>query len=136
MQEPQPLGHNLLNEDICTGRIAAGPGEARNKTKPNWVITDKEDDRDCRCCGLGRDRSRIIRRGYNGHMSADQISHHCRQLIISTREPMVLDRHVLAFDVASFVEAFAERRCAGRRGIERPNFDKSNHRHGWLLRAC
>src|SRR5262249_5842652 len=64
-----------------------------------------------------------------------QISHQCRHAIISTREPMVLDRHVLAFDVTSFVEAFAERGCAGLGGVERPSFDKSNNRHRWLLRA-
>ena len=48
---------------------------------------------------------------------------------------MVLDRHVLAFDVAGFVEAFAERGRKARGGIGRPVSDKPDHRHRRLLRA-
>jgi len=34
--------------------------------------------------------------------------HQRRQAIVSALQPVVLDRHVLAFDVAGFVQAFAE----------------------------
>ena len=61
-----------------------------------------------RCCSFGRECGRVDRRGDHGHLSADQIGHQCRCAIISALEPVVLDRHVLAFDVARFVEAFAE----------------------------
>jgi hypothetical protein len=43
------------------------------------------------------------------HLSADQIGHQRRQAIVLALQPVVLDRHVLPFDVAGFVEAFAER---------------------------
>jgi hypothetical protein len=48
---------------------------------------------------------------------------------------MVLDRHVPAFDVAGFVEAFAERGRVPRGGIGRPDSDKADHRQRRLLRA-
>ena len=45
---------------------------------------------------------------------------------------MVLDRHVLALDVAGFVEALAKRSDSAR--IRRPAVDKSDNRHRRLLR--
>jgi hypothetical protein len=48
MQEPQPLGRHLVDEKIDAGRIAAGPGEARDKTILDRVTADAEDDRDRR----------------------------------------------------------------------------------------
>src|SRR5262245_23289780 len=48
---------------------------------------------------------------------------------------MVLHHHVLALDVASFVEALAERSGIARGGISRPTADKADERHRWLLRA-
>src|SRR6202163_4920846 len=53
MQQPQPLGHGLLCEKIDAGRVAAGPGEAGDKTKLHRIIADAEDDRDRRCCSPG-----------------------------------------------------------------------------------
>ena len=110
MQEPQPLGRHLVGEKIDAGRVAAGPGEAGDKTKLDRVFADAEDDRDRRGCSFGRERSgHAAGRGDHGHLSADQIGHQCRQAIVLALQPVVLDRHVLAFDVAGFVEAFAER---------------------------
>ena len=120
MQEPQPLGHHLLDEKIDAGRVAARPGEAGDKTKPDRVFADAEDDRDRRCCSFGRERDgHVAGRGDHGHLSADQIGHQCRQAIVLALQPVVLDRHVLAFDVAGFVEAFAERGHIAR-GSHRP----------------
>jgi hypothetical protein len=47
---------------------------------------------------------------------------------------VVLDCHVLTFDGAGFVEAFAERGHIARVGIDRPVSDKPDHWHR-LLRA-
>jgi hypothetical protein len=135
VQEPEPLGHHFLNENICAGRVAAGPGEARDKTKLDWVIANKEDDRDRGCCSFGRERGRVIKRSDHGHLSADQIGHQCRHALIATREPMVFDRHVLALAVASFAEAFAKCGRTRHRSIGCPNVDKSNYRQCCLLRA-
>ena len=46
---------------------------------------------------------------------------------------MVLDRHVLAFDSASFVEAFAERGRIARVGFGPSVSDKPDHGQRWLL---
>ena len=54
MQEPQPLGRQLRVEKIDAGRVAAGPGEAGDKTKPDRVLADAEDDWDGCRGGLGR----------------------------------------------------------------------------------
>ena len=45
----------------------------------------------------------------DGHTTADEVIHERRQAIVLALQPVVLDHHVLAFDVAGFVEAFAER---------------------------
>src|SRR5262249_34253115 len=50
-------------------------------------------------------------------------------------QPVVLDDHVLAFDVAGFVKAFTERTSIACRGLGRPAADKPDHRHRRLLRA-
>ena len=119
MQEPQPLGHHLRDEKIDAGRVAARPGEAGDKTKLDRVIADAEDDRDRRCRSFGRERGHVAGRGDDGHLSADQISHQRRQAIVLALQPVVLDRHVLALDVAGFAEAFAERGHIARGGIGR-----------------
>ena len=38
------------------------------------------------------------------HLSAHQIGHQRRQAIVLPLQPVVLDRHVLPFDVAGFVD--------------------------------
>src|SRR5262245_3261244 len=48
---------------------------------------------------------------------------------------MVLHHHVLALDMAGFVEALAERSDIARGGISRPTTDKPDDRHRRLLRA-
>jgi len=68
------------------------------------------------------------RRGDDVHLSANQIGHQRRQAIVLALQPVVLDRYILAFDVAGFVEAFAERRRKAHRGFGRPVSDKPDHR--------
>jgi hypothetical protein len=136
MQEPQPLGHHLLGEKIDAGRVAAGPGEVGDKTKPDRVLRDTEDDWDRRCCSFGREHSgRAAGRGNHGHLSLDQIGHQRRQAIVVALQSVVLDRHVLAFDIADFVEAFAESGHITRVGVGRPVSNKPDHRQRRLLRS-
>ena len=99
MQQPQPLGRHLLGEKIDAGRVAAGPGEAGDKTKLDRVFGDTEDDRDRRCGSFSRERSDVSAgRGDHGHLAADKISHQRWQAIVLALQPVILDRHVLAFD--------------------------------------
>ena len=128
---------HLNIEIIDASRVAAGLGEAGDKTKLDRVNTFAEDDWDRRCCSFRRERNlRGAYRGDRGQLAADQIGYQCRQTIVWALQPVVLDRHVLAFDVTSFAEAFAERRHIACVGIGRPGPEKRDHRHRRLLRVC
>src|SRR5262249_6873124 len=61
-----------------------------------------------------------------------EVGHENRQTIELARQPMVLHRHVLALDVAGFVEALAEPGNKGR--IRQSGTDEADHRHRRLLR--
>src|SRR5262249_25632597 len=118
MQKPQLLGHDLRDENIYAGRVAARPGKAGDKTKLDRGSADAGDDRD-RC---GRRFGRLsasgdARRSDNGDATADEVSHERWQAIVSAVQPLVLDHHVLTLDVAGFVEAFTECSDEARRGI-------------------
>jgi hypothetical protein len=39
---------------------------------------------------------------------ADEVSHQSRQAIVLALQPVILDRHIPAFDVAGFAQASAE----------------------------
>ena len=111
MQEPQPLSHHLLDEEIDAGCVAARPSEAGDKTKLDRVIADAEHDRDRCGCSFGRDRShRAGWRGDHGHTTADQVRYQRRQAIVLTLQPVVLDRYVPALDITVFANPFAEAR--------------------------
>ena len=126
-----------MDEIIDAGRIAARPGEAGDKTKLNRVTADAENDRDRRGCSFGRERTRhVANRGDHGYSPADQIGHQRRQAIVLALQPVVLDRHVLAFDVAGFFEAFAECVRITHVSIGRPSANDADHRHRRLLRLC
>jgi hypothetical protein len=68
-------------------------------------------------------------------LPANQIGHQCWQAIVLAFQPLVLDGHVLALDVAGFVETFAERGRKARGGIGRPVSNKPDHRQRRLLRT-
>ena len=52
-QEFQPLCSQFSSEKIDTRQVAARPGEAGDKTKPDRVFGEGEDDRDRRSCRFG-----------------------------------------------------------------------------------
>ena len=56
------------------------------------------------------------------------------QAIVLAVQPVIFDYHVLAFDVAGFVEAFAERSDIAYGVLGRPAIDETDYRR-WLLRA-
>jgi hypothetical protein len=60
MQEPHPLGYHLAAEIIDADCVAAEPGKVGDKTKPDRVVADAEDDGDGRCCGFGRERGFVV----------------------------------------------------------------------------
>src|SRR5262249_54282875 len=118
---------------IDAGGVAARPGEAGDETKLDWVFANDEYDRDGRCCSFGRERMNCAAgRDDHRHLSADEIGDHCLQAIGLALCPMGLDRHVLAFEVAGFVKAFAEGGHKMRDDIGRPDVDEPDH---WLPSA-
>ena len=72
-------------------------------------------------------------RSDNGHATAHEVGHERWQAIVLALHPVVLDRYILALDVAGFVEALTERNGAAR--IGRPAVDERDYRHPRLLRA-
>src|SRR6516165_1493693 len=120
---------------IGAGRVAAWPRKAGDQTQLDRVFADAEDDRD-RC---GRSFGRLgnrggARRGNNGHAAADEVGHEQRHAIVLAVQPVVLHCHVLALEVAGFVEAFTERSGLARGVPSRPAVDEADDRHRRLLR--
>src|SRR5262249_16795356 len=135
MQEPQPLGCDLLGEIVDAGGVAARPGKAGDKTKLNRVFADAEDNRDRRSRSFGCLCSKVAgRRGDNGDAPAHEVSHERWQTIELALQPMVLDRYVLILNETGFAEAFAERGSTTRRGIGCPGVYEADHWQGRLLR--
>ena len=136
VQQSQTLLGQLRGEDVDSGRIAAGSGEAGDEPQLDRIGAGVEHDGDR--CGRGLDRSSgsfAADRDDDGDLAANEIGRQRRHPLILALGPAVLDRDVAALDEASFLQALAEagdemRERTGRRGTEEPN-----HRHRRLLRA-
>jgi hypothetical protein len=81
-----------------------------------------------------RSRS-VCRSGDDRHLATNHVGHHRGHAIIVALQPMILDRHVLALDIAGFGEAFTECGRTGSGVSGRPSMNKRDHRHRRLLRA-
>src|SRR5262245_63996497 len=99
------------------------------------VSANAKGDRDRRGRSFGRKRRRIANRSDNGDATADEVGHERRQAVVLAGKPVVLDRHVLALDVARFAKAFTKCGCMAYGTIERSTAEKPHHRHRRLLRA-
>jgi hypothetical protein len=136
MQEFQPLCRQLTTEKIDPCRVAAGPGEASDKTKPDRVFGDAEDDGNRRGCCLGRQRRcNTSGRGDYGDLPMNQFSRQLRQSIKLILAPTVCDRYVLALDIAGLLQALAKSAQTVRSRLSRSVFEVPDHRQGCLLRA-
>src|SRR5262249_36112519 len=103
-----------------------------DKTKPDWVFADQEDDRDRRNC-LGRRRSRVADGGDCSDLSALQIRHQSRKSISLALCPAVYNRHVLALDIAGLFETLPKIAQAIRERV-RFRVEKPDDWHCRLLR--
>ena len=107
-QESEPLCVQLGVEKIDAGHVAARPGEAGDKTKLDRVIADGETIGIVDVAALAASAAGLPgvaitatrRRTSQPPVSAADLS---------AFRPAVFDRHVLAFDIASFAQAFAKR---------------------------
>ena len=72
-QKFQPLCHQLSTEEIDAREVAAGAGEARDQTEPDWVVAGKENDGNCRSRGFSPQRhTGAAARDDHGDRSASQ----------------------------------------------------------------
>ena len=109
-QEFQPLCCQLKIENIDACQVAVRPGEAGDKAKPDRVFGDDKDDGDRRGCRLGREWCYgASGRDDHSDLPANQFGRQWRQPIVLTFGPPVFDRHVLAFDITSLLQALAKR---------------------------
>ena len=102
------FAHQLTSEKIDACEVAARPVEAGDKTEPDRVVADDEDDRDRRGCRLGR-QAAAIRRPRRSRRPGGEPGRPptpaADRLILG---PAVLDRDVLALDKAGFLQALAK----------------------------
>jgi hypothetical protein len=68
-------------------------------------------------------------------MTADEIIGEGGQSIVLAIGPTILDRRILALDIAGFAQAPTESGYAGGECYSRPTVEETDHRHRWLLRA-
>src|SRR6516165_3181172 len=135
MQQVEPLCRQLTAEKVDPCQVATRPGEAGDKTKPDWVFGGNEGDRDGRGCRLDSGRRGGRARGDYSDLSANQFGRQLRQSIVLVLGEAIDDCYVLALHIANLFEALAKcaqtvRHRVGRSGVEQPNY-----RHRRLLRA-
>jgi hypothetical protein len=136
-QEVQPLCPQLSTEKTDSCQVAARPAEAGDKTNPNRVVGDDEDDGDRRGCRLGRQR----RRGTSGcddhgDLSTNQFGRQRRQSIVLTFGPGIFNRYVLALNIAGVFETLAKCAQLVRDRVRLSGLKEPDHRHRLLLRAA
>ena len=100
---------------IDARQVSARPGEAGDQTEVDRVLREAEDDRNRRGGSFGREGT-IAEAGCSdhGHTTADELSHERRQAVVLAVRPVVLDHHVLALEVAGFVEGFTKHSAKSR----------------------
>src|SRR5215813_13734874 len=136
VQEPEPLGYQLVAHGVDTGDVAARSAEALDKAELDRVQAEAEDDRNRRGCGFGRERrGRAARCGDDSYPAADEIGHQFRKSGKVVPCPAVFNCYVLTLDVAGFAQSFAERCQQARRRLRRIRMHISDDRNARLLRA-
>jgi hypothetical protein len=84
--------------------MPAGLIQAGDKSSVDWVFSCQEDNRNTRGGFLCRQPPWAIRSDYS-HSATNEIGRQGRQPIVLIVREAVLDRHVLALDIARFLQA-------------------------------
>src|SRR5262249_29376746 len=134
-REFEPLRPYLYIQGGHARQVAAASAQAGDKTQLDRVTPGREYDRNRRSRRFGRQRRRCASRGDDRDLLLNQIGRQRWQSVIVTFRPAILDRHVAALDITSFVEALAERGHHGCVPLRRPTIEEPKHRHRRLLRA-
>src|SRR5260370_25718749 len=108
-QELHLLRHQFGIEKIDPRQIATRPGEASDKTKPDRVFGDDEEDRDRRsCCLCSKYDGGTSARKDHGDLSVDEFGRQFGHSIDFIFRPAVDDCYVVAFNIAGVSEALAK----------------------------
>ena len=95
---------------LIAGQVAARPGEARDKTKPDRVVADEKTIGIVVVAALAANAECGRQPRRSRRPAANQFGRQRRQPIALILGPAVFDRHVLAFDIAGLLQALAK--CA------------------------
>ena len=136
MQQPQALLRQFRGEDVDTGRIAVGTGEAGDEPRLDGIAGAVEHDGDRCSRSLDRSSGRFAAdRDDDGDLAANEIGGQRGYSLVLALGPAVLDRDIVALDEAGFLETFAEAGYEMRERTGRSGTEESDHRHCRLLRA-
>src|SRR5215470_14919563 len=102
MQQPKLLCPKLRRNEGDTGDVAARPVEGGDEAKLNRIAAGYEDDRDRRSRRLGYNCRGGVMRSDHRHLTAYQVSCEVGQSVVLLLRPAILDRYILALDVAGF----------------------------------
>src|SRR5262245_19962422 len=134
-QKFKPLCYQLGCKKVDTRHVAAGPGEADNKTKLDRILARDEYDRHRRCCRFGNDGHLFAGRCDHCDLAANQIGRHLRKPIVLIFGESVDNRDILALDIAGLFQTLAKSAQAFRDGIRRSRIEETNHRYRRGLRV-
>src|SRR6266536_627927 len=101
----QFAGKNGYPRGISTRSV-----ETRNEAKPNGIITDQKDDRNCTGRRPSRGHRRAIREN-RSYPSACQVGRKCRQAVVLIIRPAIIDRNVVTLSIADLFQALLESGC-------------------------
>src|SRR5262249_39468082 len=101
----ESLRHHGGGELTQTCKVSARTSDALYEPEGDRIDACEEHHRDRCCRSLGRERGRgAAGRSDHGHLAADEIGRHCRQLIVMTVGPAVFNRQILPLDITSFFQ--------------------------------
>src|SRR5947209_2017287 len=129
MQQSKFLCPKLSDDKRDTGDIAARPVETGDEAELNRVAAAYEDDRDRRSRRLGYDCRGKVMRSDHRHLTAYQIGCEVGQSVVLVLRPAILDRHILALDVAGFTNALPECGQIACTISKRRPAEETDHRH-------
>src|SRR6516225_8538834 len=102
VQEPKLLRADRRRHEADTGYVATRTIEAGDETHLDGVAPADENDWDCRGRCLSRSCRRSVGRSDHCHLTAYQIGCKIGKLVVLVLRPAILNRHILALDVATF----------------------------------
>jgi hypothetical protein len=132
MRYLKPFRRYLHIQLTHAGDVAAGPAQIRDEAYLNRIAGGGEDNGDRAGRSLGREIGRGVGDNHR-NLTAHEIGGNRGQTVIMSLRPAIFDGHILALDVAAFLQAIAKRGDIEHIPIRRGYVEESDHRHRWPL---